>query len=48
MNQNSQFDGTTDRDDTRPILIVPYVWIGDFDRCHNAVCLLNERCWRPD
>jgi heptosyltransferase-2 len=28
---------------TRPILIVPYMWIGDFVRCHTVVRLLNER-----
>src|SRR5215831_6382177 len=27
----------------RPILIVPYLWIGDFVRCHTAVRLLNAR-----
>ena len=26
-----------------PILIVPYMWIGDFVRCHTVVCLLGER-----
>lgn len=29
--------------DQRPILIVPYMWIGDFVRCHSAVRVLNER-----
>src|SRR6266480_116964 len=29
--------------DTRPILIIPYMWIGDFVRCHSAVKLLNAR-----
>ena len=29
--------------DSAPILIVPYMWIGDFVRCHSAVKLLNER-----
>ena len=28
---------------TRPILIVPYMWIGDFVRCHSVVRLLNAR-----
>jgi heptosyltransferase-2 len=32
--------------DERPILIVPYVWIGDFVRCHSVVKLL--RAQRPD
>src|SRR3974390_1442511 len=30
----------------RPILIVPYVWIGDFVRCHSVVRLL--RAAEPD
>lgn len=29
--------------DQRPILIVPYVWIGDFVRCHSVVRVLQER-----
>src|SRR5213592_3148020 len=29
--------------DTRPILIVPYMWIGDFVRCHTVVKLLKQR-----
>jgi heptosyltransferase-2 len=29
--------------DTRPILLVPYMWIGDFVRCHTVVRLLNAR-----
>ncbi len=32
--------------DDRPILIVPYMWIGDFVRCHSVVRLLKSR-W-PD
>lgn len=31
-------DSTRDR---RPVLIVPYVWIGDFVRCHSVVKLLR-------
>jgi heptosyltransferase II len=27
----------------KPILIVPYMWIGDFVRCHSVVRLLRER-----
>lgn len=30
-------------EDTRPILIVPYMWIGDFVRCHSVVKMLRER-----
>src|SRR5256885_17208586 len=26
-----------------PILIVPYMWIGDFVRCHTVVKLLRQR-----
>jgi heptosyltransferase II len=26
-----------------PVLIVPYMWIADFARCHSVVRLLNER-----
>ena len=29
--------------DTSPILIVPYMWIGDFVRCHSVVKVLRER-----
>jgi len=27
-----------------PILIIPYMWIGDFVRCHSVVKLLKQRC----
>jgi heptosyltransferase-2 len=30
-------------DDTRPILIVPYMWIGDFVRGHTVVRVLKQR-----
>ena len=29
--------------DTRPILIVPYMWIGDFVRCHSVAKALRDR-----
>src|SRR5215213_952838 len=29
--------------DRRPILLVPYMWIGDFVRCHTVVRLLKAR-----
>src|SRR3984957_9547641 len=32
-----------DAQDTRPILIVPYMWIGDFVRGHTVVRVLNQR-----
>ena len=44
MNLNSQYSGKVeDPDDTRPILIIPYMWIGDFVRGHTVVRVLNER-----
>src|ERR1700742_255469 len=44
MNLNSP-DGIEIEDaaDTRPILIVPYMWIGDFVRGHTVVRVLRER-----
>ncbi len=41
MNHNS--DNGLDRLDRSPILIIPYMWIGDFVRCHSVVRLLNAR-----
>jgi heptosyltransferase-2 len=32
-----------DPEDTRPILIVPYMWIGDFVRGHTVVRVLSQR-----
>ncbi len=32
-----------DAADTRPILIVPYMWIGDFVRGHSVVRVLKQR-----
>ena len=46
MNNNSYHKGTDRRGgsaDRAPILIVPYMWIGDFVRCHTVVNLLRER-----
>lgn len=43
MNSDSQFVGNADRSDTRPILIIPYMWIGDFVRNHTVVRVLKER-----
>src|SRR6266540_5316143 len=36
-------DSVAPTDETRPILIVPYMWIGDFVRCHSVVRLLKAR-----
>ena len=30
-------------ENSSPILIIPYMWIGDFVRCHSVVKLLNAR-----
>lgn len=30
-------------DETRPILVIPYMWIGDFVRCHSVVQVLKSR-----
>ena len=43
MNQNSLHPTTLEADDTRPILIVPYMWIGDFVRGHTVVRMLKQR-----
>jgi heptosyltransferase-2 len=44
MNINSGHSMTVeDPGDTRPILIVPYMWIGDFMRGHTVVRVLKQR-----
>ncbi|MGB6538871.1 MAG: lipopolysaccharide heptosyltransferase II, partial [Xanthobacteraceae bacterium] len=47
MNQNSQNGGGRPRPPDPsagpPILVVPYMWIGDFVRCHSVVRVLRER-----
>jgi heptosyltransferase-2 len=43
MNLNSQIDRRAHATDTSPILMVPYMWIGDFVRCHSVVTLLRQR-----
>src|SRR3974390_3694780 len=43
MNINSQFKLQQDAADTSPILIIPYMWIGDFVRGHTVVRVLRER-----
>jgi heptosyltransferase II len=44
MNTDSDYSvAVEDADDTRPILIVPYMWIGDFVRGHSVVRVLNQR-----
>src|SRR3974390_1979303 len=44
MNDHSQSRETAvEAADDQPILIVPYMWIGDFVRCHTVVRLLRTR-----
>ena len=44
MNVYSENDVTIEEAaDTRPILIIPYMWIGDFVRGHSLVRVLNQR-----
>jgi heptosyltransferase II len=44
MNSNSSYQATVeDAADTSPILIVPYMWIGDFVRGHTVVSVLKQR-----
>src|SRR4249919_2321995 len=44
MNINSLHMGPIeDPDDTSPILIIPYMWIGDFMRGHTVVRVLKQR-----
>jgi heptosyltransferase II len=42
-NDNSLGTGAAPAPGGGPILIVPYMWIGDFVRCHSVVRLLNAR-----
>ncbi|SHN82755.1 heptosyltransferase-2 [Bradyrhizobium erythrophlei] len=44
MNNDSDHSvAVEDAEDVRPILIVPYMWIGDFVRGHSVVRVLNQR-----
>src|SRR5438105_991461 len=43
MNINSTYGRADDSGDTRPILIIPYMWIGDFVRGHTVVRVLKQR-----
>jgi heptosyltransferase II len=47
MNSNSYHtadrENAADARDRSPILIVPYLWIGDFVRCHSVVKVLRQR-----
>ena len=43
MNFDSRYPVEQDVADGRPILIIPYMWIGDFVRGHSVVRVLNQR-----
>ena len=44
VNHNSKYTGVVEEpDDTSPILIIPYMWIGDFVRGHTVVRVLKQR-----
>src|SRR3954447_25458633 len=43
MNKDSSIVATKNAADVRPILIVPYMWIGDFVRGHTVVRVLKQR-----
>src|ERR1700691_67614 len=44
MNIYSQFTrAAAPGGEGHPILIVPYMWIGDFVRCHSVVQILRQR-----
>ena len=43
MNQYSAIQPATEAAQGSPILLVPYMWIGDFVRCHSVIRLLRER-----
>jgi heptosyltransferase-2 len=40
---HARSEGRHAASDRRPILVVPYMWIGDFVRCHSVVKLLKAR-----
>jgi heptosyltransferase-2 len=43
LDLNSSFTAPRDRTaNNTPILLIPYMWIGDFVRCHSVVKVLNE------
>jgi heptosyltransferase-2 len=43
MNRDGQSVAARNTSSASPILIVPYMWIGDFVRCHTVVRLLRAR-----
>src|SRR5580693_5759283 len=43
MNDNSLYNATPAASRPSPILLVPYMWIGDFVRCHTIIQMLRQR-----
>src|SRR5215469_586101 len=43
MNENSPITRIAPTAAGSPILLIPYMWIGDFVRCHTVVKLLKQR-----
>src|ERR1700692_3263424 len=43
QSSNDTFAGRIADESRSPILVVPYMWIGDFVRCHTVVRLLRAR-----
>jgi heptosyltransferase-2 len=43
MNQHSPIQPVPEAGQDSPILLVPYMWIGDFVRCHSVIRLLRAR-----
>src|ERR1700745_3183280 len=43
MNICSEYSSAEDRDDPSPILVIPYMWIGDFVRGHTVTRVLKQR-----
>jgi heptosyltransferase II len=43
MKANSHHDSSKIPSPDQPILIIPYMWIGDFVRCHSVVKLLKQQ-----
>jgi heptosyltransferase-2 len=43
MNLDSSDNGVPDPTDTSPILVIPYMWIGDFVRGHSVIRVLKQR-----
>lgn len=43
MNYNSLYKQRREGDEAAPVLLVPYLWIGDFVRCHTVVRLLQQQ-----